>query len=104
MLASLSTCSAVRDGMLNRLSQENVGGHHAMALCTPTDQFCRCSKVGRRCGGLVQEVILKGVHWDRVIWGMPLMTILQRLRMLVLTDNHLSHLHQVHLLFTTVAA
>ena len=43
----------------------------------------------------MQEVILKGVHWDRVIWGMPLMTVLQRLRTLVLTDNHLSHLHQV---------
>ncbi len=44
---------------------------------------------------LLQEVILKGVPWDRVVWGMPMVVVLQRLRKLVLTDNHLCHLHQV---------
>ena len=43
---------------------------------------------------LIQEVILKGVPWDRVVWGMSLLVVLQ-LSKLVLTDNHLSHLHQV---------
>ena len=43
----------------------------------------------------LQEVILKGVHWDRVMWGMPLLVVLQRLRKLVLIDNHLTNLHQV---------
>ncbi|KAL0045275.1 hypothetical protein WJX82_002456 [Trebouxia sp. C0006] len=42
-----------------------------------------------------REVILKGVPWDRVVWGMPMVVVLQRLRKLVLTDNHLCHLHQV---------
>ncbi|KAA6424148.1 MAG: hypothetical protein FRX49_06107 [Trebouxia sp. A1-2] len=42
-----------------------------------------------------QEVILKGVPWDRVVWGMPMVVVLQRLRKLVLTDNQLCHLHQV---------
>lgn len=44
---------------------------------------------------LLQEVILKGVPWDRVVWGMPMVVVLQRLRKLVLTDNQLCHLHQV---------
>jgi len=44
---------------------------------------------------LLQEVILKGVPWDRVVWGMPSVVVLQRLRKLVLSDNHLCHLHQV---------
>lgn len=45
----------------------------------------------------LQEVTLKGVHWDQVMWGMPLLVVLQRLRKLVLIDNHLSNLHQVSL-------
>lgn len=55
---------------------------------------CRCCKVNMHFV-VSQEVILKGVPWDRVTWGMPLLGILQRLRKLVLTDNHLSNLHQV---------
>ena len=43
----------------------------------------------------LQEVILKGVPWDRVVWGVPMVVVLQHLRKLVLTDNHLCHLHQV---------
>ncbi|DBA75297.1 TPA: Leucine-rich repeat-containing protein 49, variant 3 [Trebouxia sp. C0004] len=42
-----------------------------------------------------QEVILKGVPWNRVVWGMPMLVILQRLRKLVLIDNHLCHLPQI---------
>ena len=31
------------------------------------------------------------------MWGMPLLVVLQRLRKLVLIDNHLTNLHQVSL-------
>lgn len=55
---------------------------------------CTCFMVNMRCV-VLQEVILKGVPWDRVTWGMPLLGVLQRLHKLVLTDNHLSNLHQV---------
>lgn len=48
-------------------------------------------------GVALQEVTLKEVHWDRVIWGMPLLVVLQRLHKLVLIDNHLTNLHQVSL-------
>ena len=62
--------------------------------CSCQLSVCICFMVNKRYV-VLQEVILKGVPWDRVTWGMPLLGVLQRLRKLVLTDNHLSNLHQV---------
>ena len=62
--------------------------------CCRQLSVCTCCMVNMHYV-VSQEVILKGVPWDRVTWGMPLLGVLQRLRKLVLTDNHLSNLHQV---------